>query len=174
MPSRIVQNPVDGSPQEPMDVDSSDAGKLLEDSIRATLPALPAAEASRYRRLLDNTLRAANPARQSALLKMLEANVRTAVAHQDAALSQATGWQSFVKTSVNVHFQGSVASMAKAKEEQLLSLQMDILKLPTDLATGYQTLLRAILATKGAAKRDALLTRMAKQVAARADPESEA
>ena len=101
------------------------------------------------------------------LLKMLEASVRTATAQQ-AGPSQISVWQTLARTSVNVHFQGSVASMAKAREAQLMQLQRDIDQLPPRLATGYQSLLRDILASKSAAKRDALLNRVARQVAARA------
>ena len=146
---------------------------MLEDAVRAALPGLGSDEASRFERLLGHALRAGDPARQTMLLKMLEANVRTVVAQRGAALLPATVWQSLAQTSVNVHFQGSVASMLKAKEAQLLRLQQDIQKLPPSLAAGYQTLLRDILASKGAAKRDALLGRMARQVAARTNSASE-
>lgn len=172
MPSRVSEIPVKDGQLTLKQVTGSAHDKLLENTIRTALPGLAGAEASRFQRLLDNTLRAGDPARQTMLLQVLEANVRTAVAQQSTALPQATVWHSLAKTSVNVHFQGSVASMSKAKEEQLLRLQLDIQKLPLELATGYRTLLRDILASKGAAKRDALLNRMARQVAARASLES--
>ena len=173
MPSRASQAPVTHGQPAATQVGAAGPAKQLEETIRAALPTLSAAEASRYQRLLDNTLRASDPAR-GALLKMLEANVRSAVARQSAAPPQATVWQSFAKTSVNVQFQGNVESMSRAREEQLLRLQEDIRKLPADIATGYQSLLRDILATSGAAKRDAMLTRMARQVAARSDAGPEA
>lgn len=173
MPSRLSQTPVNGNRSASAPTAGSEQDKMLEDAVRAALPGLGSDEASRFERLLGHALRAGDPARQTMLLKMLEANVRTVVAQRGAALLPATVWQSLAQTSVNVYFQGSVASMLKAKEAQLLRLQQDIQKLPPSLAAGYQTLLRDILASKGAAKRDALLGRMARQVAARTNSASE-
>lgn len=169
MPSRVSQTPGDCGAAAPLHGARPHQRKLLEDAIRAALPGLATAEASHYQRLLDNTMQAGDPARQTILLQMLEANVRTAVARHGVALSHPTIWQSFAKTSLNVNFQDSVASITRAKQEKLLQLQLDILKLPPALATGYRTLLREVLASADPAKRDALLTRMAKQVAVRAN-----
>ena len=172
MPSKKTQTPVPEDQPASKESFGSAQDKLLETSIRAALPGLERSEASRVQRLLDKTLRAADPARQTMLLKLLAASVQTAEARQDAP-PQTSVWQSLTRTSVNDHFQGSVASLSREKEAQLLQLQRDIQKLAPELAIGYQSLLRVILANRQATQRDDLLNRLARQVAARTGIEPE-
>ena len=141
---------------------------LLEQAIRARITHLPPADAQRYEGLLGHTLRTRDVPRQMLLYQMVKARQKNNEIYQRSIAPQAGLLQALTKTSVSVNFQGVVAEVSKKKEMQLLELRLGLLKMPTDLATRYQGLLREILARKDPERRDALIDRMARQVAERA------
>lgn len=147
--------------------------KILETSICQALPGLEKSEASRVQRLLDRTMRAGDPTRRTLFLKMLAADVQTAVARQNAPPPTSL-WQSLTRTSVNDNFQGNVANLSKSKALQLLQLQRDIKKLAPEFANSHQAMLRDILASKQSTSREDRLNRLIRQVAMRSGVEPEA
>ena len=165
-PSRLP-----GGKASPTQSPLSPEATRLERAIKSGLAALPASDAQRYGRLLASALDIAHPHRQVTILKMLEANVAGAARLQVSNRLPQTLWGTLVNMSMRNGFDDSVAKLAAHKATQLLTLHATIMALPAPLASVYEALLHDIVSNRDNDRRDALLRRMTRQVAACIDRE---
>lgn len=138
------------------------AGAILD-----ALPNLQPSEAHRYRRLLDNVMRSSDPARQAALLTIMEANVMKAARRRAASVPAATLTTAFGMTTLGRGFEDVVTGLTLQRKAQWMQLQHEIGQLPERQARRYRQLLRGVLVSGHPQKRDGLLQRLRISVAAR-------
>ena len=98
---------------------------------------------------------------------MLEDNDNGGNRQQKPDSRGARSWKSLAQTSIGLEFEQQVAALSKQKTQQLIDLQAGIARLPSELSLQYQALLSDILAYRNPAERDAMLSELARGVAAR-------
>lgn len=150
--------------------------EMLAQSIRNGIAGLPDSIGERYQYQLSNILQRSDAKTRIALLKMLEKNVGHATHGstdvpafvqtpvRPAGLSIVTRIEPPGAPLVRVRFKGAAAQLPEFREQQIVAIRFRILKLPPQMASDYQILLRDVIACADSAKQGRLLDQMSRQI----------
>lgn len=155
---------------------------MLAQSIRTKLAELPGPVAARFDRQLQAALQRDDAGGRISTLTMLESNIshasqRSVASSSTASLASALSRSSTASSrsslltrsssrasAVTVNFADVRVDLPETQAEQVMSIRFRLLKLPSALATDYQSLLRDVLAAEDPTQRTTNLSRMSRQI----------